>query len=240
MLKKTISIVSITSVLFLSGCASTGLHPKDPFEGFNRAMYSVHSGIDSTVLKPVAKGYDYVAPEPVKTGVSNFFGNISDIPNMANNLLQGNLSGFANDLWRVLLNTTVGIGGLFDPASALGLEKHDQDFGQTLAKWGVGDGPYLFIPILGPGNIRDTSGKFVDLAMFDPIGNVSDIPIRNSLYASRTVDKRYNLLPADKVLEEAAFDKYQYIRNAYFQMRYYQINGKYLPLDDDSAATESK
>lgn len=205
----------------VSGCATTANNPKDPYEGFNRAMYAVNEGVD-VVLKPVAQGYDAAAPLPVKAGVGNFFGNIADVWTAVNNLLQGKIDQAASDAGRVLLNTTVGIGGVFDIASEVGLQKHSEDFGQTLGKWGVGAGPYFFWPIIGPRTTRDTLGWGVD-AYVDPVSNVSDVPWRNSLLGVRLIDTRASLLPSDKVVEEAAFDKYNYVRDAYLQHRRSQI-----------------
>ena len=220
-MKKIIPIM----LLVLSGCASVGVpNSKDPMEGFNRTMFNVHEVVDGNVIKPVAQGYDYIMPDPIKIGVSNFFGNIGDIPNAINNLLQFNLKEFGTDLLRLGINTTVGILGVFDVASEAGLDKSNQDFGLTLAKWGVGDGPYLFIPLLGPSTIRDGAAKVVDYGAFNPISYVNDVPVRNQITAGKIVDKRYNLLSTDKALEEASIDKYNYVRNAYFQYRYYQIS----------------
>ena len=202
----------------LSGCATTANNPKDPYEGFNRAMFSVNEGIDTVLLKPVAKGYDTVAPKPVKAGVGNFFGNIADVWTAFNNFLQGKGGDGFSDVGRFLVNTTVGIGGLFDVASEMGMEKHDEDFGQTLGKWGVGEGSYLYWPIIGPRTTRDTFGFVVD-SVADPVANIDNVRVRNSLLAVRLIDTRASLLPADKVVEEAAFDKYIYIRDAYLQNR---------------------
>ena len=201
----------------MAGCATTANNPRDPFEGFNRAMFSVNEGID-VVVKPVARGYEAVLPGPIKTGIGNFFGNIADLWIAVNNFLQGKVTEGASDVGRVLVNSTVGIVGLIDVASDLGLEKHAEDFGQTLGKWGVGEGPYLFWPIIGPRNVRDTFGFAVD-ASADPVVHLHDVSARNTLIGIRFIDLRASLLPADKVIEEAAFDKYNYIRDAYFQNR---------------------
>lgn len=205
------------AAIFLSGCATSG-NPKDPIEGFNRAMYGVHDGIDTVLMKPIATGYAAVLPDPVQTGVTNFFANISDIMISVNNLLQGKPAEAASDVGRVAVNTTVGVLGLFDVASKWGLEKHDEDFGQTFGRWGVGEGAYVFIPMLGPRTARDTVGVAFDL-WADPLNYIDDVPVRNSLWALRAVNARANLLPADKVIEEAALDKYSYIRDAYLQNR---------------------
>ena len=207
----------------VSGCASTANNPKDPYEGFNRAMFSVNEGIDTVLAKPLAKGYDAAVPLPVKAGVGNFFGNVGDLWIGINNGLQGKPADGASDLARLLINSTIGIFGLFDVASEMGFEKHDEDFGQTLARWGVGDGGYLFWPIIGSRTLRDTGGFAVD-AYADPVRwGIDNIPVRNSTYLVRFVDVRASLLPADKVVEEAALDKYSYIRDAYLQRRRSQI-----------------
>lgn len=215
--KRCVAVLAVAAAMGMAGCATTANNPRDPFEGFNRAMFSVNEGID-VVVKPVARGYDAVLPGPVKTGIGNFFGNIADLWIAVNNFLQGKVTEGASDVGRVLVNSTVGIVGLIDVASDLGLEKHAEDFGQTLGKWGVGEGPYLFWPIIGPRNVRDTFGFAVD-ASADPVVHLHDVSARNTLIGIRFIDLRASLLPADKVVEEAAFDKYNYIRDAYFQNR---------------------
>ncbi|KMS65533.1 hypothetical protein BVRB_035020, partial [Beta vulgaris subsp. vulgaris] len=187
-------------------------------EGFNRAMYDVHDGLDTVILKPVATGYDAVTPDLIQTGVTNFFANISDIMTAANNLFQGKPKQAVSDLGRVAVNSTIGILGIFDAASGMGLEKHDEDFGQTMGVWGVGEGAYVFLPFLGPRTVRDTAGIYMDI-WFDPVNYIEHVPTRNSIWAVRVVNLRANLLPADKVIEEAALDKYSYIRDAYLQNR---------------------
>ena len=205
------------AALLLAGCATSG-NPKDPIEGFNRAMYGVHDGIDTVLLKPVATGYDAVLPDPVQTGVTNFFANISDIMTSVNNLLQGKPKEAISDLGRVAVNSTIGILGIFDPASGMGLEKHDEDFGQTMGAWGVGEGAFVFLPIMGPRTVRDAAGIYMDI-WFDPVNYIDHVPTRNTIWAVRVVNLRANLLPADKVIEEAALVKYSYIRDAYLQNR---------------------
>ena len=214
--------LAILAVILLSGCATTGNHPQDPFEGFNRAMFQVHEGVDMVLLKPVAKAYDTVTPDLVQTGVTNFFSNISDVWIAVNNLLQGKIQAAASDVARVLVNSTIGVGGVLDVASKLELEKHSADFGETLAVWGVGEGPYLFIPILGPRTTRDTFGAIVD-SQADPVLHLEDVEVRNSLLGLRAVNARANLFPAEKVLDEAAIDKYNYLRDAYLKARRYEV-----------------
>ena len=205
-------------VIGLSGCATTANNPKDPYEGFNRAMFTVNEGLDTVLLKPVAKGYDTVTPGPVKSGVGNFFGNLADIWTALNNFLQGKVGEGFSDVGRVFVNSTIGLVGLFVVASNMGLDKHAEDFGQTLGKWGVGSGSYVYLPVLGPRTTRDTVGFVVD-AYADPVARIDNVRVRNSLLGLRLIDTRASLLPADKVVEEAAFDKYVYIRDAYLQNR---------------------
>ena len=214
----TVAVAAFLAAMSLVGCASTTANnPRDPFESFNRAMFSVNEGID-TVVKPVAQGYTDYVPSPIRTGIGNFFGNIADLWIAVNNYLQGKFTEGSSDVSRVIVNTTMGVGGLFDVATLLDLEKHNEDFGQTLGVWGIDTGPYLFGPFIGPRDVRDTFGFAVD-ATADPVMYVNDIPVRNTMIGVRFIDLRASLLPADKIVEEAAFDKYSYIRNAYFQNR---------------------
>lgn len=211
------ALAAIAAVALLGGCATSG-NPKDPIEGFNRAMYGFNDAIDTAVIKPVAKGYDAVLPTPVRTGVTNFFGNIADFFIGINNLLQGKPDQAASDLGRVVVNSTIGILGVIDWATDMGLEKHEEDFGQTFGRWGVGDGAYVVLPLFGPRTVRDTVGLVLD-AKADPVGNIDHVPTRNTLLALRVIDNRADLLPADKVIEEAALDKYAYVRDGYLQRR---------------------
>jgi phospholipid-binding lipoprotein MlaA len=220
--QKTVSrfkatLLALTLSALLSGCATSG-NPKDPIEGFNRAMFAFNEGLDTVLIKPVAQGYDAVLPTPVKTGVTNFFGNIADLFIGINNLLQGKPDQALSDLGRVAINSTIGILGLFDVASEAGLEKHEEDFGQTFGRWGVGDGAYVVIPLFGPRTVRDTVGLVLDVKA-DPVGGIDHVATRNSLAALRLIDTRADLLPADKVIEEAAIDKYAYVRDGYLQRR---------------------
>ena len=209
--------VALAAAGLMAGCATSG-NPKDPIEGFNRAMFAFNEGLDTAIIKPVATGYDAVLPSPVKTGVTNFFGNIEDVFIGVNNLLQGKIPAAASDFGRFLINSTVGILGLIDWASDAGLEKHDEDFGQTFGRWGVGNGAYVVIPIFGSRTARDTVGLVLDSAV-DPVGDHKPRGTRNAALVLRLVNKRANLLPADKVVEEAALDKYSYMRDAYLQRR---------------------
>ncbi len=205
--------------LSLGGCATVEgpRDPQDPWEGFNRSIYSFNTKLDK-VLKPVAKGYRAVTPDPVETGVTNFFSNLGEIKILANNLLQFKPLAALSDTTRLLVNTTLGIGGLFDVATPMGLDKHNEDFGQTLGRWGMGSGPYMVLPLFGPSSPRDGFGRVADYA-FDPIREVDDTSTRNSLYALDIIDTRAQLLAVDDIIDQAALDPYIYIRDAWLQRR---------------------
>ena len=201
----------------LSGCATSG-NVKDPIEGYNRVMFAFNDGVDKAVVKPLAQGYVAAVPAPMRTGVANFFGNIADVFIAANNLLQGKLPEAVGDIGRVAINSTVGLLGLIDIATDVGLEKHDEDFGQTFGRWGVGDGPYVVLPIYGPRTMRDAFAQILDTHT-DPIAQLDNVPSRNTLLVARGISDRADFLSADKILQEAALDRYSYIRDAYLQAR---------------------
>ena len=225
----------VFAAMLLAGCA-VGPTKEDPWEPFNRSMYSVHEVIDGAVLKPVAQGYVAIVPEPIRNAVSNVFGNINDFFSGVNSFLQGD-GNRAGDAWgRVLLNTTMGIGGIFDLASMMGIKKDPNDFGITFGKWGFPQGPYLFVPGFGPTTVRDGTGTVIRL-YFGPVGYIPDVPLRNSLYGLGYVDLRADALPAESVVETAAIDKYRFIRNAYLRARRYQLyNGHPPPEEDEDSA----
>jgi phospholipid-binding lipoprotein MlaA len=202
----------------LAGCATTGANPADPLEPINRAIFRFNDGVDTAVLKPLAKGYRAVTPAPVRTGVANFFSNLDDVWISANNVLQGKFEQGMGDILRFAFNSTLGMLGAIDVASDMGLEKHNEDFGQTLGKWGLGPGPYLVLPILGPSTVRDGISLLLD-AKGDPVWNLDPVPSRNTVYTSRVVSNREKALDATDTLEEAALDKYSYIRAAWLQRR---------------------
>ncbi|MGC4404889.1 MlaA family lipoprotein [Methyloversatilis sp. MC4-4] len=234
------SVLAATAAAALfTGCATSG-NPKDPIEGYNRAMFSFNETVDKAVIKPVAQGYDFVVPDPVQTGVSNFFANIADLWTGVNNLLQGKPVDALSDAGRVLVNSTLGILGLFDVATPMGLEKHEEDFGQTLGRWGVGDGAYVVLPILGPRTVRDTVGLAADIYV-DPVRDAdAHRGYRNTAIALRAIDTRANLLKAEDALEAAAIDKYAYVRDAYLQHRRSAIHDGNPPREaDDSASLPS-
>ena len=205
----------------LAGCAVTPSRV-DPFEPWNRAMYSVHEAVDSALIKPVAQQYVKNTPQPVRTSVSNFFGNIDDLFSGINDLLQGKGNRAGDAFGRVLLNSTFGIVGIFDLASMAGIPKDKNDFGLTFGKWGAPNGAYLFIPLFGPTTVRDGTGAVVRIYA-SPTGYINDIAVRNSLWGLQYLDTRAQLLQSEDVLDTAALDKYRFLRNAYLKARRYQL-----------------
>ena len=202
----------------LAGCATSGGNPADPLEPLNRVVFSFNDAADKAVIKPVARAYRAVLPGIVRTGVSNFFSNLEDIWISVNDVLQGKFQEGVDDFGRVLFNSTFGIAGIFDFASELGLQKHNEDFGQTLGSWGVGSGAYLVLPILGPSSIRDGFGLLLD-TQADLVFYVDGVPVHNSLYGTRAISNRANLLDASSVIDQAALDKYSFVRDAWLQRR---------------------
>lgn len=216
--------------LLLAGCAAPVRQatPNDPYERFNRSMYGVHQTMD-TVLKPVAQAYDDHVPLPARAGLGNAFSAAGDLWVGANNVMQGKPADAGSDVSRFLINATLGIFGLFDVASEIGFEKHHEDFGQTLATWGVPEGGYLFLPVVGPRTMRDGPSWAADLYADPLFANTDDIPVRNSVVVMKAVHTRATLLPTDAILEEATDDPYSYIREAYLQRRRYLIHDGELP-----------
>lgn len=218
----------------LSGCASIPqdeANPDDPFESFNRTSHNFNSAIDKAVLKPIAKGYDAVAPKPLKIGISNFFSNLDEIPTIINGILQGKFLDSLNDTGRLLINSTLGLAGFIDVATDMGLEQHDEDFGQTLGAWGFDSGAYIVLPFLGPSTVRDVLGQPVDRS-YSLQQDVEHIPTRNSIAFMDLVDLRYRLLPLDSQLEDA-IDEYSFVRDAFMMRREYQVYDGNPPEDED-------
>jgi len=207
----------------LAGCASgPGANPKDPLEPFNRNMSEFNDKVDKAVLKPVATVYSDVAPDLVRTGVSNFFANLGDVWSFINATLQLRPLEAAENFMRFNVNTVFGLGGVLDVASEMGIERTRLDFGQTLGRWGVPSGPYLVLPIFGPSSFRDAAGFTVE-ARGDLVQGLEDVSLRNSLYALRAVETRANLLRASSMLEGAALDRYSFTRDVYLQRRQSQV-----------------
>jgi len=219
--------------VFLGGCATTSVNGTssteaedaeeieydegDPWEGFNRAIYGFNTKLDKAIVSPLARGYARL-PRPVTTGVGNFFSNLFEPTTIINDLLQGKVGQAVEDSTRFFLNTTVGIGGLFDVAKHVSLPKNDEDFGQTLARWGVGDGPYLVLPLLGPSNVRDAVGKLPYFFVTDPTFYVKSQGTRLGVRALEITDIRYRLLRTDRLLK-MQLDPYIFVREGYWQRR---------------------
>jgi phospholipid-binding lipoprotein MlaA len=207
-------------VVFLSaGCATTGEgDPRDPLEPLNRKIYRFNEVVDDAVARPVATAYRDYVHEEIRNRVRNFFSNIGDLWIGANDFLQGKFFDGFEDWARFVFNSTFGIFGIHDVASDMGIEKRNEDFGQTLGRWGLGEGPYLVLPILGSSDMRDAVGTGVDIYV-DPVGDFRPIRLRNSAVALRLVQTRADLLDASRILEQAALDKYIFQRDAYLQRR---------------------
>lgn len=226
---------SVVAAAVLSGCATQS--NKDPLEGLNRGIYKFNDTVDKAALKPVAGAYKAVVPGPVRTGVNNFFSNLSEVVTVINDLLQGKVSKALDDAGRLAINTTFGIGGVVDWASMDGIEKRSEDFGQTLAYWGWKDSSYLVLPFLGPSTMRDTGGLVFDSMLLDPIGYVEGPDDRNQLLITKFIDKRSSYLPGSDLLDEAALDPYVFMRDAYMQRRENQVmDGDVQPQEDGSSA----
>lgn len=221
----------ICTLLMLSGCAAMEFgHPSDPLEPINRKIDVFNQNFDKFVAKPVAQGYRFVTPDPLDRGVTNFFNNLADIPSAANNLFQLKPIRAFTDIGRVCINTTIGLLGLFDVATDMGIPSYKEDLGQTFGYWGVGDTPYLVIPFLGPSTLRDFIGSLGDF-LLNPISYASE-GVYWSLTALNVVDKRADLLEAGDVLDEAAVDRYSFLREFYLQKRDSAINDGQATMDE--------
>lgn len=224
------AVLALAGGALLAGCAGPARNPEDPFEPFNRAVFKFNDAVDRAALKPAATAYKNVTPGFVQTGVNNFFGNLSDLWSSVNNLLQGKGQDGMNDFTRFAMNSTFGILGVLDIASEAGLPKHNEDLGQTLGRWGVPSGPYLMLPLLGPSTVRDTAALPADL-WGDPWSHKDPVNWRNVGIVLRAVDQRASILDASNLMEEAALDRYAFIRDGYLQRRESRItDGGELPV----------
>lgn len=225
--------------VLISGCATgPNANPNDPFEPYNRRMSTFNEAVDEALLKPVATGYRFIVPSPVRTGVTNFYNNLQDGWTFVNSVLQLRPQKAVDSLMRFAVNTGLGLGGLLDIATEVGIERHNEDLGKTLGRWGVPSGPYLVFPLLGPSTVRDAFTLTTELK-YDPIGQISDPGVRNPLNILRLVNTRANLLRFGNVLDEAALDKYTFTRDAFMARRRAAVarsagNGK----DEDAEDTE--
>lgn len=234
---RTFLLSLLLPLMLLGGCAST--NPRDPLEPMNRVFYSFNDAVDTALIKPVAEGYRALLPQFLRTGVANIFSNINDVLIALNNLLQGKFIDAISDIGRVLINSTAGIAGFFDVATHFGMEKHNEDFGQTLGYWGVGDGPFLMLPVVGPSNLRDAAARIVDHRT-DPITYVRSMRLRNSLWGTHALSHRADLLDTSKILETAALDPYEFLRDAYLQRRRNLVHDGAPPREKDDTELNIK
>lgn len=216
-IKRLSLLVACTGVLSLPALAQA--NDEDPWQGYNRFMFRINDNVDMYTLKPLAKGYQAVTPQFLEDGVHNVFSNIGDVGNLANNLLQGKLHDAGVDTGRLIFNTTFGLLGFFDVGSAMGLQRSDEDFGQTLGVWGLGSGPYVVLPLLGPSTVRDAFGKLPDGALAAN-GYINHVPTRNVVLGVDTVDTRAQLLSVERLVSG---DRYIFVRNAYLQNREFRV-----------------
>jgi phospholipid-binding lipoprotein MlaA len=214
----------MASSLFVTGCVTKGTNPADPYEPLNRKIYKFNNAFDKIFLKPPAKLYRAILPSPIRKGVNNFYNNLDLIPTVGNDLLQAKGKWAIRDTWRFLINSTLGIGGILDPAQKFGLQPHSNDLGLTLAKWGDKNSPYLVLPFLGPSTIRDGAGWLFQFSMFSPYVYMRDDTLIYSLLVLRYVDLRSQMLDTERLMDEA-LDKYSFMRDAYLQHRNYLISG---------------
>ena len=228
-------IVCAVLFVFISGCATTGVQDeRDPIEGFNRSMYSFNQGMDKVLFNPIAKFYQTITPDFIERGISNFFNNIDDISIIANDILQLKIGQAYMDTARFVFNSTLGLAGFRDVSSQMGLEKHDEDFGQTLAVWGVGAGPYIVTPFFGPTTLRDSTSLIVDDILLNPVSYLNNNDaLKAGILSLNYIDIKADLLTANDLIDEAALDQYEFTKNAYFSRRESQINdGRLEPLPD--------
>jgi phospholipid-binding lipoprotein MlaA len=228
MLKVRYARAVIGAVLVLSACGCVTLPPnsprapQDPWESWNRGVYKVNDKLDRAVAKPLARTYVRIVPQPIRTGINNFFSNLDTTTVMINDALQGKFLAAGNDLGRFLLNSTLGVGGLLDPATSAGLARNNEDFGQTLGHWGVHPGPFIELPLLGPSDLRDGASRVVD-TYTNPLQYVHNSYVKYGLWGVRLVDVRAGLLSLDETLKNV-YDPYAFVRDAYLQRRAYLVS----------------
>lgn len=235
-------ILVVCLVLNTGACARLGSRgdPRDPFEGFNRSVYSFNDAMDRTIFNRISRFYQAITPEILDQGISNFFSNINDVIVIVNDFLQFKITQAFSDIGRVVFNSTLGFGGLFDVSTGFGFPKHNEDFGQTLAVWGFGPGPYLVVPFLGPSTVRDGAGYLAATTYVSPLAYINDTEAYAGLMTLNYVDFKADLLSAQKLIGEAAVDKYEFTKNAYLARREDLVNDReggleqYEDLDLDS------
>ena len=235
-LGKVLPVLALSAAI--SGCATvSNPTPDDPWESYNRSMFAFNDTVDRAVLKPIATGYETVVPKPARTCISGIFNNLQDVWSSLNSFLQGRAHDGINMFGRVLFNSTMGLGGCIDVASMNGSQRIINDFGVTLGVWGFQPGPYLVLPFLGASSVRDgisTAAWFaIDISPpYSPIFEIDNIPLRNSILALAVINLRAGLLPADRLVDEIALDRYSFIRDAYIQRRQALVEGRYVDADN--------
>ncbi|MEP6548894.1 MAG: VacJ family lipoprotein [Gammaproteobacteria bacterium] len=226
--------LGMVAILSLSACVTlppnSPRSPQDPWESWNRGVYRVNDKLDHAVAKPLARTYVRVLPQPIRTGVRNFFDNLSTTTVMVNDALQGKFRASANDLGRFLLNSTLGLGGILDPATPAGLDKNNEDFGQTLGHWGVHPGPFIELPLMGPSDLRDGPARVVD-AYTNPHAYIRNTGVKWGLYGMYLVDTRARLLSLDDTIQQA-YDPYAFVRDAYLSRRAYLVSDGKISADE--------
>ncbi len=227
-------IALLLALLMVGGCATVKgpTDPRDPLERYNRAVFKFNDALDRAALKPVARVYRRYTPTAFNLAITNFFGNLADAGIAVNDLLQLKVVHAASDVGRIALNTALGFGGLFDVASAFGLNKHDEDFGQTLGWWGVPSGPFLMLPFFGPSTMRDTPSRALDNYL-DPVVYVGSTPALVSLEGTRLIDYRADLLRSEETLTQFSTDRYVTLRNAYLDHREFLVHDGNPPPDQE-------
>ncbi len=242
---RTIALLtSVTATLTLTGCVHQGTNPIDPYETYNRKVYQFNMKADKAVIKPIAIAYKTIIPGFIRKGINNAFNNLDMVPSVANDILQAQGKWAIKDTWRFAINSTLGVAGIFDVAQNMGLPPHYNDLGLTFAKWGDKNSPYLMIPLLGPGTIRDGYGMLFQFALWTPYVYINNDPIAFGLAGLRYVDLRTQMLESEHIMDEA-LDEYSFMRDAYLQHRNYLINGENQPdkdlyIEDDKKGTTVK
>jgi phospholipid-binding lipoprotein MlaA len=220
-----ITLATIISIFLLPACVIKGTNPNDPYEPINRKIYKFNTAFDTVILKPPAKVYAAVVPPKIRAGVNNVYNNVNMLPTVANDLLQTDFNSTIKDAWRFIINTTIGIGGIFDPASTFSLPPHSNDLGLTFAKWGDKQSPYIVIPLLGPSTIRDGMGMMFDYALFTPYPYIHSDAWIYGILGLRYIDLRSQMFDTERLMADA-IDKYTFMRDAYLQHRNYLITGE--------------
>ena len=215
------------AAILASGCASVSgssymSDPNDPWQTVNRPVFAINDAFDQGLFKPLAEGYNAITPEPIRNGVTNFFSNLNELDNVINNFFQGKITESATSLGRFVVNSTIGIGGLLDVASNIGLEKSREDLGQTLGVLGTGSGPYVVLPLLGSSSVRDIPGRVLSMYL-NPLAWLDDISFRNIMVGINAVDDRSNLLAKEDIAKEISNDKYTLYKDAYLEEREFQV-----------------